>query len=142
MPVAARREDPELALRDSLAGGVLNGDEVGDEDHITPDRRRPEDLMDLADTRGDLIGRPWLADERPPGLDATEREPCCIEAAAPWAGQYARDGDFVRAERLADLPRLLTARLGQVALGRAVLDLEAGGSPTVPIVPAWRSMMT
>src|SRR5215468_5193416 len=98
--------------------------------------------MDLADTRGDLIGRPWLADERPPGLDATEREPCCIEAAAPWAGQYARDGDFARAERLADLPRLLTARLGQVALGRAVLDLEAGGSPTVPIVPAWRSMMT
>jgi len=72
LPVAARREDPQLALRDSLAGGVLNGDEVGDEDHITPDRRRPEDLMDLADTRGDLIGRPWRADERPPGLDATE----------------------------------------------------------------------
>src|SRR5262245_27075171 len=85
--------------------------------------------MDLADTRGDLIGRPWHADERPPGLDATEREPCRIEAAAPRAGQYARDGDFARAERLADLPCLLTARLGQVALGRAVLDPEAGGIP-------------
>src|SRR5262249_59785348 len=84
---------------------------------------------DGADAGGDRVGRPGLADERPPGLDATEREPCCIEAAAPWAGQYARDGDFARAERLADLPRLLTARLGQVALGRAVLDLEAGGIP-------------
>src|SRR5262249_18492672 len=60
---------------------------------------------------------------------ATEREPCRIEAAAPWAGQYARDWDFARPERLADLPRLLTARLGQVALSRAVLDLEAGGIP-------------
>src|SRR4030095_1816207 len=49
LPVAARREDHQLALLGSLAGGVLNGDEVGDEDHITPDRRRPEDLTDLAD---------------------------------------------------------------------------------------------
>src|SRR5262245_28062497 len=129
LPVAARREDHQLALLGMLAGGVLNGDGVGDEDHITPDRRRPEDLMDLADTRGDLIARPWRADERPPGLDATEGEPCRIAAAAPRAGQYPRDGDFARAERLADLPCLLAARLGQVALGRAVLDPEAGGIP-------------
>src|SRR5262249_56290184 len=89
----------------------------------------PEARGERGEGGGDLIARRGGADGRPPGLDATEREPCRIEAAAPRAGQYARDGDFARAERLADLPCLLAARLSQVALGRTVLDPEAGGIP-------------
>jgi hypothetical protein len=129
--VATRREDYQLALLGPFTGGVLNGDEVGHEDQVTPDRHRPEDLVDLADACGNLVGRARSAEKRPPGLGAAEREPGGIEAAAHWTGRHVRDRNFPCAEDLADLPRLLAACLGQVALGRASSSRNPGGSLSV-----------
>jgi len=64
--------------------------------------------------------------ERRPRLCLAEGEPRSLEAATPRAREDAADGNRALTEGGAHAPCVLAAAVGEVALGRTVVEAEAG----------------
>jgi hypothetical protein len=96
-----------------------------------------DDGRGLARLLGLLPSLPKERVERREHLGLSEGELRCLARPAPSARQHAVDADAALAERLAETTRLRAARLGQVALRRAIIEPEVyriarAGRPCVP----------
>ena len=132
----ARGQHQELAGRRVDAGQRQDVRAVRDQDQVAVGRALTGQPADRA--RPLRLPGPVLEDrvERLPGLRATEREARRLETPAPVARQHAPDRHTAGPEGRADPPRLVAARVGQVALGGAV---RRAGSRAGPRRPAWSS---
>src|SRR5262249_17425288 len=122
-------EDDELGRRRLDSRQRKDNGTVRDEHEVAAGGPAPSDVPERAHLLGlSGVGVEEVA-ERRPGPRAAEGEPRGLEAATPRARQHAADGNAARPERVANTTGVLAARIGQVALGRTVLEPEAGWIP-------------